>query len=239
MKTIKAFTLIGTFLLTVTYASSQTADGIIQKYLQAIGGKEQISKINSLYIEGKMDVMGNEGIIRTTTLNGKGYKQEMEFMGSVITNCFNDKEGWSINPMMGGVSPETMPEAQYNIGKDQIYIGAPFIFYAEKGYKAELLGNEAVGNVNANKMSLTPPEGNPIIYFFDPSSGYLLQTIQQIDMQGQMMESIMSFSDYRKVNGITQPFKMMMDIGGQIDMTTVIEKIEVNKPVDAASFIKP
>jgi hypothetical protein len=239
MRTLKTLTLIATFLFTAAYASAQTADGIIQKYLKAIGGKDQISKINSLYVEGNMEVMGNAGTMKTTTLNGKGYKQEMEFMGTVITNCINDKEGWSVNPMQGGTTAETIPEAQYKASKNQIYIGAPFIFYAEKGYKAELLGNENVGTVNANKVKLTAPEGTSAVYFFDPSTGYLLQTVQQMEMQGQPMESTTTFSDFRQVNGYTQPYKMYMNIGGQIDMTTTINKIEVNKPVDASIFVKP
>lgn len=239
MKKLKTLALIITFLSTVMFASAQTADDIIQKYIQAIGGKEQVSKINSLCISGKLDAMGTEGTIKSTTLNGIGARQDMEFMGSIITNCFNENDGWSINPMMGGTTAEAMPESQYKAGKNQIYIGAPFIFYAEKGFKAELLGDEAVGGVNAHKIKLTSPDSISVNYFFDPTTSLLLQTVQQIDMQGQPAESTTTYSDYRQVNGFTQPYKTAIDIGGQFEMTMTVDSVLINKPVDPAIFIKP
>lgn len=239
MRKLKTLALIVTFLSTVLFASAQTADEIIQKYIQAIGGKEQISKINSLYVTGKLDAMGTEGTMKSTTLNGIGLRQDMEFMGSVITNCFNDKEGWAVNPMMGVTTAEAMPEAQYRAGKNQIFIGAPFIFYAEKGFKAELLGDEAVGSVNAHKIKLTSPDSISVNYYFDPTNNFLLQTIQQVDMQGQQMDNTTTFYDYRQVNGFTQPYKTVIDIGGQFEMTMTVDSVLINKQVDPAIFIKP
>jgi hypothetical protein len=239
MKKLKTFALTISFLSMVVFASAQTADDIIQNYIKAIGGKEQVSNINSLYISGTIDAMGTIGTIKATTLNGIGARQDMDFMGSIITNCFNDKEGWSINPMMGGTTAETMPESQYKAGKNQIYIGAPFIFYAEKGYKAELLGDEAVGNVNAHKIKITSPDSISVTYFFDPATSLLLQTVQQVDMQGQQVENKTSFSDYRQIDGFTQPHKTVMDIGGQFDLTMTFDSVLINKPVDPSIFIKP
>jgi hypothetical protein len=239
MKNYKSVLLLITVLLCGTYVSAQTADEIIAKYLQSMGGKEQIIKVNSLYIEGAMDVMGNSGPLKMTTLNGKGNKMDFEMMGSVITTCYNDKEGWTINPMMGSSSAVSMPEAQYKTGRDQIFIGAPFVFYAERGYKAELSGQEAVGDVQAWKVKMTFPENNPVFYFFDPSTGYLIRTIQQTEMQGSMVDNIMTLSDYRVVNGFPQPHKMLINVGGQFEMTMTFNKIEVNKTVDEAIFAKP
>jgi hypothetical protein len=177
--------------------------------------------------------------MKSITLNGIGLRQDMEFMSSVITNCFNDKEGWSINPYMGGTDAEAMPESQYKAGKNQIFIGAPFIFYAEKGFKAELLGDEAVGSVNAHKIKLTSPDSISVNYYFDPTNNFLLQTVQQVDMQGQQMENTTTFSDYRQVSGISQPYKTVIDMGGQFEMTLTVDSVLINKPVDPSIFIKP
>jgi len=219
--------------------SAQTADEIIAKYLEVTGGKEKISQLTSMYMEGTIDVMGNSGPIKLTTLNGKGYKNEIEIQGSVIVSCFNEKEGWSVNPFMGGSSPETMPEAQYKMGREQIYIGAPFVFYADKGYKAELLGNESVGDVNAWKIKMTSPDNTAVLYFFDPATGYLIRGIQQMEMQGSTVDNVMTFSDYKDVAGFPQPHKMNMNMGGQFEMTMSISKIEYNLSVDEAIFAKP
>lgn len=240
MKTIRTFVLAFIAIFLTINASAQTADEIISKYIQAIGGKDLLTKITSVYTESSLDVMGMEGNVKTTTLNGKGMRQDMDISGSVITTCYNDKGGWSVNPMTGGTSPEAMPESQYNSGKDQIVVGAPFINYAEKGYKAELVGNEAVGTVNAYKIKLTTPDSTSTFYFFDPGTSYMVKTIQQMDMQGQMTDNEITYSDYRQVEGYAAPYKMDMNIaGGQFQMAMTVSKVELNKPVDETIFTKP
>jgi hypothetical protein len=232
------FTFVG--MLIASFVSAQTADEIITKYLQAIGGKDKISAITSLYTEGSMEVMGMTGVIKSTVLNGKGSRQDIEIMGATITSCFTETDGWSINPMAGGSSAETMPQAQYDAGKEQIFVGAPFLGYAEKGYKVELLGTEAVDGANAYKIKMTSPSNVAATYFFDEATSLLVKAIQQSEMQGQMTENETFFSDYRDAGGMLQPFKMLMNMaGGQVSMNATITKIEVNKPVDMAFFAKP
>lgn len=240
MKTYKSFSLLLIALFCAVTVSAQTADEIISKYIQVIGGKDLLTKITSVYTESTMDVMGMSGDVKTTTLNGKGMKQEMDISGTLMTTCYNDKGGWSINPMTGATSPEAMPEAQYNSGKDQIIVGAPFINYAEKGYKAELMGTETVDTVNAYKIKMTAPDSTSSVYFFDPGTSYLVKTIQSMEMQGQMTDNEITYSDYRQVDGYAVPYKMDMNIaGGQFQMAMIVSKVELNKPVDEAIFSKP
>jgi hypothetical protein len=240
MKTYRSIALAFIALFCAVTVSAQTADEIIGKYVQAIGGKDVLNKITSVYSESTMDVMGMQIAIKSTTLNGKGMKQEMDMMGSPMITCFTDKGGWSTNPMSGSTTPEDMPEAQYNSGKDQIVIGAPFVNYAESGYKAELVGNEAVGDVNAFKIKLIAPDGKSSMYYFDPNTFYLIKAVQEADMQGQMVENIIIFSDYRLADGYAMPYKMDMDMaGGQFTMAMTVTKVELNVPVDETIFTKP
>lgn len=227
-------------LFFAAYASAQTADEIIAKYVQVLGGKDQLSKINSVYTENKIEVMGMEGTGKSTILNGKGNRQDIEIMGTVITSCYTDKGGWSVNPMTGGGTPETMSDTQYNAGKESIVIGAPFINYAEKGFKAELLDDEAVDSVPAHKIKLTSPDNISTIYFFDTDSGYLIKSISQVEMQGMMTDNEMRYSMYRQADGFAMPYKVdMVMAGGQFTMTNTVTKVELNKPVDETFFAKP
>jgi hypothetical protein len=240
MKTIKSIALAFVALLCGVTTSAQSADEIISNYIQAIGGKDILSKITSVYTESTMDVMGMLGTIKTTTLNGKGMKQEMDVMGNLITTCYTDKGGWSINPMAGSSTADTMSDSQYNSGKDEIYIGGQFINYAEKGYKAKLLGNETVADVNAFKIKITLPDSTSSVYYFDPSTFYLLRADQQAEMQGQIVDNVLTFSDYKQVEGYTLPHKIDMNMaGGQFTLVMNVTRVELNKPVNDSIFIKP
>lgn len=240
MKTIRLFLLSILLVSLAGTMSAQTADEIISKYVEAIGGKERLSKITSVYTEGTIEVMGMQGPVKTYTVNGKGTRQDIDINGAVITSCYGEKEGWSINPMMGSTSAETMPPAQYNAGKDGIDIGGMFVDFAKKGYKAELLGNETIGGANTFKIKITSPDNIETTNYFDAATFYLVRTVQQAEMQGQMTETIITYSDYKGVDGYLMPYKMEMDMaGGQFQMVITFSKLEIDKPIDAAVFAKP
>src|SRR3954462_8994268 len=74
--------------------STPTADEIVAKHIEAIGGKAAIGQVKSLTIESATSVMGNEAPTVTTVVDGVGYKNETDFNGMKIVQCYNDKSGW-------------------------------------------------------------------------------------------------------------------------------------------------
>lgn len=240
MKTFKLFALFILAFFFTGNVSGQTADEIIGKYIDAIGGKDKLAKITSVYTESTIDVMGSQGTLKSTTLNGKGMRQDIDIMGSTITSCYTDKDGWSINPMTGSSTAEPMPETQYKSGKDQIFIGGQLFNWAEKGYKAELIGTDTVAKVNAFKVRITLPDSTSSVYCFDPNTFYMIQSIQQAEMQGQMMENIITYSDYKATDGFSMPYKLELNMAnGQFTMDMTVTKADLNIPVDEAIFAKP
>jgi hypothetical protein len=240
MKTLKFIALSILTLFASQMVSSQTADEIVGKYIDAIGGKDQISKISSLYMEGSLDVMGGTGTIKHTILAGKGAKSEIDVQGTSVTMCVTDSAGWSINPMTGNYNAEYMPPEQYKASKDEINIGGPFTDYAGRGYKLELAGQETIGSLSANKVIVTSPDSVATQYFFDPETGYLVQIIQTSNMGGQSMDITVGYSDFRKTDaGLTIPYKIETNYGGQFFLTETVTKVDINQPVDPAIFVKP
>lgn len=240
MKTIR---LIALSILAFSIAGDllcQTADEIISNYILAIGGKDRLNKITSVYTEGTIESMGAQGTIKSTTLNGKGRRTDIEIAGFNIISCYTDKEGWAINTMIGNSSAEIMPVSQYNLGKDQITFGGPFINYAEKGYKVELLGKDNTADVTSYKIRFTSPDSISSVYFFDTKTFHLVQAVSQYVMGDQITESVTKYSDVRQTDGYSIPYKMDLDLGGgQFLNVITVTKVELNKPVDELIFKKP
>lgn len=239
MRNLKTYLLsiIAFFALSVTNA--QSVDDVINKYIDAIGGKDVLSKVNSIYEETTMQVMGNEAPNNITILNGKGYRNETDFNGQKIVTCISDKGGWMVNPMSGATDPTPMPVDQLKGYKEQLYIGGPLYNYAANGYKAELVGQEKVGNVNAYKIKLTSKDSVETFFYIDPTTYYLIKETRHGNAMGQDVEITVTMSNYKKTDiGFSLPNSIDMDFG-QFQMSTTVKKIEVNKPVDPKIFDMP
>lgn len=239
MKKVKSL-LLSVVLMSVSFLHAQTVDEIIDKHFEAVGGKDVINKINTLYMESNVSVMGNEAPATTTILNGKGYKTEMEMNGSKIVSCFTDKGGWMINPMMGASDPQPMSEDQYKVGRLQLDVAGVLYNYKEKGIKVELAGQEKVGDVNAYKLNITTPDSTTIAYYIDPNTYYIIQSSVTATMMGQNMDITTTFSNFQKTDvGYIMPFSIDTNYGGQFDMPITITKVEVNKQIDPSAFDMP
>lgn len=240
MKILRTTLLATTALFSAALTNAQTADEIISKHISAIGGKEKISQIRSLYTEGSMEIMGNEAQMTVYVLNGKGYKTEMDFNGQKIVNALNEKGGWMINPMLGSSDPQPIPEEQFNAGKDQLVIGGALFGYPANGDKAELAGKEKVNNADAYKIKVTTKESDATTYFIDANTFYVLKVVKTADIAGQEAEIETTFSDYKKTDyGYVLPYKIEMVLPQGFSFATNVKKVEINKEIDPRIFEMP
>lgn len=240
MKTKKLFLLPAFFWVASAMLNAQSVDEIVGKYIDAIGGKDVVRQITTMVSESSLEVMGNIGTSKTTLVNGKAMKMEIDVMGTQVVFCYSDSSGWAINPMSGNYNAVDMGEAEYKAGKEQIWMVGPFPDYAARGFKVELVGQEMVGDVNANKLSVVSPEGVESFYYFDPATNYLIQITQKTEMMGQPMDIVVGMSNYQKTDqGIVIPYKTETNYGGQFFLIASLTKVVFNEPVDPAIFVKP
>jgi hypothetical protein len=213
-----------------------SADDIVAKYVDAVGGKAAISQIKSVTMETSMQIMGSDAPGTTTILDGVGYKQETDFNGSMVVQCFNDKGGWQVNPMAGAADPTPMSDQEYKNGKDGIYVGSGLYDYAAKGSKVELVSSSDDGY----KIKLTNKDGVESSFTIDPKTYLIKSLTRKGQLQGQDVDITISYSDYRKTDtGYLMPYQLGLDLGGQFQMSIAVKKIELNKTIDPAIFAMP
>ena len=235
MKNLMRGVLAVAALASAVSLGAQTADEIVGKYVAAIGGKDAISKVKSLYLETSVNVMGNDNPSTTLIVDGVGYKSETDVNGAKVINCYNDKGGWTVNPMMGAADPAPMPADVYNAGKGQINVGGGLYNYAAKGSKIELLGKDG----NDYKVKLTTKENIETTYLIDSTTYLVTSVLSKSKIQDQDVEVTTKLSDYRKTDaGFVIPYAIDVDMG-QFALSVIVKKVELNKTIDPAVFAMP
>jgi hypothetical protein len=215
---------------------SLTADELVSKNLDALGGKDAISKVKSVSSEATMQVMGNDAPSKTVIVDGVGVKTESEFNGMKIISVYTDKGGWMQNPMAGAADPTPMPDEQYNAGKGGIYVGGMLYDYAAKGSTVSLVSKDD----KTYTIKLITKEKQEYTYVIDGKTFLVNTMTTTAQMQGQPMTLTTSYSDYRKTDGgFMVPYNMGMDFGGQFQLSLTVTKIELNKTIDPAIFAMP
>jgi hypothetical protein len=238
MKTLKTGTFLLLASLSISSLKAQTVDEIVSKYVDALGGKSIISSIKTVYVESSISVMGKDAPCTTYIINGKGYKNELDFSGTKIVQCITDKGGWAINPMTGSAEATAIPDEQVKASQAQLQVGGPLYDYAAKGNKVELAGKDTSGGRTSYKVKLKT-EGVEIIYFIDASTYYINKAVSKFSVNGQDIESTASFSDYRKTDfGYTMAFVQKVALP-QFALDITNKKVEVNKAIDPAIFEMP
>lgn len=222
-------------------AGAQTADDVVNKHLQAMGGLDKIKAVKSLRMTGKM-VMGQgmEAPMTIETSRPNKLRVEFTFQGMVGVQAFDGAKGWAVMPFMGKTEPEELPAEQVEQMKEQADIDGPLVDYKDKGSTLEYLGKGDLEGTPVEKLKLTKKNGDVVTYFIDAESYLVLKQAAKISMMGQQVEGETILGDYKQVDGITFPFSMeSKPIGAPSGMVMSFEKIEVNPEFAAGRFDMP
>ena len=220
-----------------TLFAQASLDSIINSYFTAIGGKDKIQQINSEYMEGTLEVMGNSGTSTTYVLNGKGFKNVVDFGGQQVIQVITDTGAWTVNPFMGSPDPTPLPKDQYTVAKDQIYIGGALLHYpSDNSTSLQLLGTENVDGKPAYKIQAVNKDSVKTTYYIDSAMHYLVQLSREFGGQ----TTTAKYSDFRQTDyGNTMPFKEELNTPQGIQLTITVTKAEINKPIDTSVFDMP
>src|SRR5579872_2730812 len=98
----KIITLFLLFTFSFSLSQAQTADDIINKYINAMGGKAKLETIKNVYMEGSMDMGGSPVSLKYWVVNKKSMRYEYTAAGQTSFNILTNDSGWVYNAIMGG-----------------------------------------------------------------------------------------------------------------------------------------
>jgi len=237
MKSVKLFSLFVATAFSFATVKAQTADEVITKHIEAIGGLENWKKVTSLVQTGTMAVQGMNIDVVNTIVHNKGSRQDINIMGMNNYVIITPTAGWSYMPVQQKTEVEPMTEEQVKQGQDALDIQGSLVDYKAKGHTVELLGKEDVDGTECFKLKVTKKDGGVETNFIDPKTYYIVKSTQVKKADGQEAEVSYSFSNFTKLpEGIVVPMGMTVPLGPGFNADFTIAKVEVNKAIDESIF---
>ena len=212
-----------------------TADQILDKYLQAVGGAEAVQKNTSRVQKGTINIGGRQLPVEVLS---KAPNKRISIVhtpnGDNIT-AFDGHAGWIGNPGPRPPRDMSVPE------NDAIGFDATFYLPSElkkmfaqfRVHPADKIGgHEVVQVIGAN------PGKPPMRLFFDKESGLLVRTIRYAETPLGRNPTQVEYADYRAEGGIKLPFQWTIErpLGR---FTIQVSEMQQKLPVDDKKFEKP
>ncbi|MBS2209789.1 insulinase family protein [Carboxylicivirga mesophila] len=224
---VEMYDFYGNVVKAMPLPADLTAEKVIIKYINAIGGTEAIAAVDNYILEGTMNVQGMPLSMKMYSRRPNHQCVETYMQGNLVSKqVFNGEAGKVVSPMGEQKIEGEMLE---NMKAESVMF--PETQYAELGYKLELLGADNVDGQDVVKLKVISPSGKEQTVFYSRNTGLKVKEVST-SPQGTMAST---YTEYAEVNGIKFPKKMSQAVGPQsFDIT--FESIKVNEGIDASKF---
>lgn len=234
--------LIAAFLGVLSLsAAAQTADEIVSKYVQKIGGMEKLQAIKSMRTTGKFNGGGGfEAVVVSEAKRPNMVRQDFSLQGLSAVNAYDGKNGWKINPFQGKKDAETLGEEELKQIVENSDFDGPLVNYAAKGNKIEFVGKEEYEGSDVFKLKVTLANGTVKYYFLDTDYYVPIKIETKQINRGTEYESETVLGDYKEAGGVYFPFSVEIGVKRSQNKSSItFEKIEINPAIDDSRFVMP
>lgn len=203
-----------------------TAESIIEKYIEATGGREKLSSITDKTMEFKGVVQGMNVKLTIAQKAPNKLFQELDFSVGKQTTIFDGEKG----RVEGMGQVQNLEGEMLEDLKFQSILNS-FLDYAKNNIKVELDGIETINGKDTYKIVTTIPSGKKTTHYYDKETSFKIREVNTINSpQGTFTQTI-DLDDYKEVEGTKQPYKLTQSVGPQVialEVTSIKMNIGLN-----------
>ncbi len=225
------------------YLSAQNqnlkADEIINNYIKAMGGKEQLESAQSMKLTGLYSFRGFEYPVTIIRMRPHYIRIEIIVDGKTQISGFDGEIAWEINEAISTEPKEVQdPRTKSFIDIHADFDGA-LVDYQDKGHQIALSGFQDVDGIKAFALKVTKKSGKIENWYIDASS-FLLLKLSSINKYGDReINQTMFYLDYEPAKGLKVPhFIERLDAPHYVRQYE-FSAVEINPEIDIKLFKIP
>jgi len=192
-----------------------TAHEVIDNYLEAIGGRDLFAEVVDRTTIMRGTAMGQSLTILVKQKVPAKLYQEIK-VGKVVQNVYFDGERGMMVVGDNNIEIEKKELEKLKIEATMNLLLDPEAY----GLDISIIRIEQVDSIDCYVIKMVLPSGLRWQQFYSVETGYKLKEIKEIHTQQGLFEQESFYSDYRNVDGIKFPFKIVQNMG--------MQKLELN-----------
>lgn len=213
------------------------AKEVVDKYVNAIGGRDALVKHKSRYQTGTIELspMGVKGTVESFSRsdNRSLTKVSLDGIGDILDG-YDGTTAWTSNPVQGNRVKAGMEleqsKRQSSFGREA---NLEKIYTSLSVKSVEKVGDRDTYVVVASTTGL--PDD---ILYFDTETGLMLRS-DSIVLAPEGQQATSSFyEDYREVNGIKSAHKIRAKTPA-FEITTIVSEIKYDVTIEDSRFVQP
>ena len=221
----------------ITDATLPSLETVLQKYADAIGGKDAVAKATTRVIKGRVDLAGvSRGGKMESFMKAPNRSLTVLEMGplGIIKEGFDGRTGWYFSKA-GGLRNLKGPELAA--------VTADADFYRDLRIKELYATTKLVGKTKSGFRELyvvqaVPRGGSAEYFYFDVESGLLFRRDTTRQTSAGMVRAEIYYGDWREVDGIRLPFNITQSMP-KMNLEFTVEEVKHNVPLEEAVFRRP
>ncbi|MCA1594738.1 MAG: c-type cytochrome [Acidobacteria bacterium] len=208
-----------------------TVDQVLDKYVEAIGGKSSLMKLRSRIVKGVR--VGADGVVVPEEVYQKAPNKLLivtRYPELVLRKGFDGARGWARDAKGATILSE----------QDLAELERDADFYKDINLKRlygpmNVKGKEKIGEQQAYVVEAKSNKGSSERLYFDVQNGLLIRRYKEFKIAIGSFPTQTEYEDYQEIDGIKLPFTLRWSIPGRTWGRKITE-VKHNTAIDEAIF---
>jgi len=218
-------------------SGNPSADQIISKYIQALGGADRVGRLTSFTGKGTYSGYDTDTVKVPIEVFAKAPAQRTTIIRANFgdsVRVYDGREAW----IAAGDKPiPLMPLTGGNLEGAKVEALVAFPAQLKQAFTQWRVSSASIDDHDVQVLQGINPRQPPVNFYFD-ETGLLVRLTRFVDTAVGRVPTQTDYADYRDVSGVKLPFKWTVTwTDGQ--STAQLNEVQANVPIDAAKFGKP
>ena len=215
-------------------SNSPAAEQIIQKYVDAIGGTDALSKVTTRQEKGTIDIGGRSLPIEILSRTGGKQLTIIHLPNGDSITAYDGSSGWTSGPNR---PVREIPLVEVASAQAEVDLQLPLhlkqLFSEVRSAPPEKIGDREIyiiAGINSGQVATK--------FYFDEESGYLLRILRYTKSPLGPNPTEIDYADYRTQDGLKVPFQQTIARPNS-RLTIKINEAKFNISIDDEKFARP